>query len=155
MNASNLSFLEVIIVGLITGPGGWGLYQHVLTRKKRREDDVKQKDADKQQAEKERKAQLEAERRENRLLAEAQEVAQRTALDSNAKTIRGLEDDCKRCREGLSSLSDATSSLVYLFDAFLARLRPNNGGDTYSATMNLHELGEARRAVNEARRNLR
>lgn len=67
-----------------------------------------------------------------------------------------LEQDYNKCYEAMGHLRDASGLLIDVFEEFLMRLRPSGeDGETYTATMQLSELGSARRAINEARRHLR
>jgi hypothetical protein len=146
---TDADFIKTIAAAVISSGVIVTALQHFLARGQRKR--AEEKDDAKEQLKRER---AEDERRE--LLAEAQRTAQRTALESSDKRYNDLKIDYTDMRSGLSGLRDATAALINVFEGFLIRMRPGaDNEETYTAILQLGELGDARRAINEARRHLR
>jgi hypothetical protein len=153
-----------IVVAIITSSGGWGLLQLVLTRRQRKEEAEKKKRDDERELEREEKRekelreQLDEERRST--LSEAQITAQRAVLDAQDERYGKLQKDYDNLFERMSKIHDASWLVVDALESILGRLRPIENGTTstqttYSLTIDLDELGAARRSINDARRHLR
>lgn len=138
-----------ITVGTAVISSGLGVYvlQWFLTRKQRQRDEDKQIEKDRIDREREK-----GEHR--KLLAEAQSVAQRTALDSAATRYTGLENDYRLCREGLRDVRDAAGLLIDVFESLLMKMQPLDKGESYSITLQAAEIIEVRHSIAEARRHL-
>jgi DNA repair exonuclease SbcCD ATPase subunit len=152
VSASSESFAAVVTTSVLSSSGLWATVQVFLSRRQRndqrRRDDLTEK---KDRADID---QRELDRRE--MLAKAQATAQRAALDSASHRYRELDKAYEKCRSGLSELSEATSLMIDVFERLLHRMQPvPDLAETYSAQLGLSELGEARRAINDARRHLR
>jgi hypothetical protein len=142
--SNNATFAETAVTAIVSSGVLWGGAQWILNRRQRKSEERK---SDREHE----KATLE--RRE--MLAEAQNIAQRTALESAADRYTQLRADYMDCRDGLIQIRDATALLIDVFENLLVRLRPDDsGGESYTAKMSLDELGASRRAINEARRHL-
>jgi hypothetical protein len=157
------TFLESTITAVVSSGALWGGVQWFLNRKQRKAEEERKKVEAHNALEEDRvrRLRVEAERRE--VLAEAQRTAQRTALESANRRYEdlwsdhlALREDNAECRSGLASLRNATWLLINVFDDFLRRLQPSTADhETYTLVLHLTELGEARRAINDARRLLR
>lgn len=144
------SYVATVIAAVLSSSGIWGVIQLVLQRRSRRADLVKE-------ARDQRQAQIEAIRQEEdraELLAEAQSVAQRSALESAAGRYDALNKDYMECREGLRQIRSVTYLLVDAFVAMLGQMRPDPDGATYTARYTLEEIAKAHVAIDEARRHL-
>lgn len=129
---------------------------HVLSRRQRQKEEQRKADDDKRQEELDRIRRERAEDDRRELLAEAQNTAQRTALESANERYGRLNEDYQDCRTCLIQIRDATALLIDVFENFLIRLKPHSeDAEVYMTTIQLNELGEARRVINEARRQLR
>lgn len=138
MSSGSPAEFAITLATSVIGSGAlWGLMNFFLTRRQR-EGEVEQRKID-----------------ERALLAKAQSAAQRTALESSDKRYAELEKDYEKCRTGLLDLSEATGLLIDVFEKILYRLRPNGEAEKYTAELDLGEVGEVRRVMNEARRHLR
>jgi len=156
-----LTFVVTIVGALVSGPGVWGIISHFMTKKRtlREEERQEEKDrVDRQRIEDERRELLERaadERRE--LLSAAQTAAQKAALDSSDKRFDDLHDDYKNCQTALTTVREVTWLLIDVLEGFMMRLQPigDNGAEEYTVTVRLAEVGQARRAITEARNRLR
>lgn len=152
MSSGSPAEFAITIATSVVGSGAlWGSMQWFLTRHQRQEQD--RKDARLEVKERDDIERREVDRRE--LLAKAQSTAQRAALESADKRYGELEKDYEKCRTGLLDLSQATGLLIDVFEKFLSRLRPNGDPEKYTTELDLNEIGEVRRGINEARRHLR
>jgi hypothetical protein len=152
VTGSSVSFAAVVTTSVLSSSGLWATVQVFLSRRQRHD----QRRRDKLVETKDRADidQREMDRRE--MLAKAQATAQRAALDSASHRYKELDQSYDRCRKGLAELSEATSLMIDVFEKLLQRMQPVPSlPETYSAQLVLSELGEARRAINEARRHLR
>lgn len=149
--SSQTQFAVTLVTSVLSCGGLWGLLQWFLTSKQRKEQD--RKDARQEQKEHDDIERRELDRRE--LLAKAQATAQRAALESAEKRYGELEKDYEKCRTGLLDLSQATSLLIDVFEKILYQLRPNEDAEKYTTELDLNQVGEVRRVINEARRHLR
>lgn len=153
--SSNGEFAVAIIAAIASSGGLWTTLQ-LLVNRRQRQDQARRETL--QDAKQEKRYQEEVDRREidrRELLAKAQATAQRAALESASHRYKELDQAYEKCRTGLSDLSQATSLLIDAFEKILHRLRKNGGDERYSADLNTSEVGEIRRAINEARRHLR
>jgi hypothetical protein len=155
---SQLQTALPLLVAIVSGPLVWGLLQHVLTRRRANAEEERKQHEHEQQVEAER---VEAERlsRERReLLTAAQETAQRIALQSADERYGALHTDYESCRTALTECRDASWLLIEMLEGWMSRMQSqeNGGGEkVYAIPLSLHEVGEARRKINEARRRLR
>ena len=152
---ANAALTETIITAFFSSTGAWGILQYVLSRRQRKEEKAKLAREESKLEEKDRQDQERRDRERVSLLAESQALSQRTALESANARYTDLHSDYVTCRDGLRDLREATSLLLFVFDNFLGRLQPTDGGESYNGSMSMSELGEARRAINDARRHLR
>lgn len=143
-SGSSVEFALTLATSVVGNGVLWGSMQWFLTRHQRGAQERK----DEAQERKD-----EVDRHE--LLAKAQQTAQQTALESADKRYGELEKDYEKCRTGLLDLSQATGLLIDVFEKILYRLRPNGEPEKYIAELDLSEIGEVRRGINEARRHLR
>lgn len=154
-----------IIVAVITSSGGWGLLQVILTRRQHREEIAKKLRDDEREIEREEKRerelreQFDEERRST--LSEAQITAQRAVLEAQDDRYGKLQRDHDQLFDRMTKIHDASWLVVDALESVLGRLRPTENSvpgatnTTYTLTINLDELGTARRAINDARRHLR
>lgn len=152
---SNVNVAVTIIVALVSGTGGWGILQFILTRTGRKAEIARQlAEAEKSAQESERFKQ-EIATHETDLLQRAQVVAQRTALDSAAKRYRELREDYEEQRQSLRALRSATETLIDVVDAIAARMRPTKESEIVMVKVSAAEYLATRTAIAEARRHLR
>lgn len=153
---ASIPFIETVAIAVVSGPASWGILQHFLTRRRRKEDAEKQEERNREAVEKEHRERLKAEDDRRELLSEAQRTAQVTALESANARYTDLKTDYVECRAALVQIRDAASLLINVFESFLFKMQAaGENAETYTAVVQLSELGEARRAINEARRHLR
>lgn len=152
MSASGIGFVTVVTTSVLSSSGLWATVQVFLSRRQR--NDQRRRDKLLEKKDRDDVDQREVDRRE--MLAKAQAIAQRAALDSASHRYKELDESYDRCRKGLSELSEATGMMIDVFEKLLQRMQPvGDLPETYTAQLVLSELGEARRAINEARRHLR
>jgi hypothetical protein len=149
------STVVTVAVALLSSGGLFTTFQFFLTKAERKREAEKTKRDEDKQAEKDQREGERAEVDRRELLADAQSTAQRVALESADKRYGDLHRDYQECRTILVELRNATGLLIDAFERILIRLRPNGEGEVYTTQIDLSELGEARRVINEARRNLR
>jgi uncharacterized protein HemX len=151
--SNNLSLVAAVVVALISSGG----LQWFLGRRERK----KQEERDRRDEEKrEKKDEDDAEKREvdrRELLSKAQAAAQEAALASSDRRYNQLDEDYRRCREGLVDLSQATDLMINLFEKIIIRLEPTSRGENQKFTVELElaEVNEVRVAISAARRHLR
>lgn len=138
----NSALLGAVMIAVFSSTGAWGMLQWILDRRRLVRDDVKH------QKETEDRALA-----DNRLLAEAQSTAQRTALESANARYGDLHKDYEACRDGLRELRRATALVIVAFEGVLTRARPGEDGSMI-IVVQAAELEAARRAVDEARDHL-
>jgi uncharacterized protein HemX len=129
--------INQIVVAAITiasGPVFWGFVQWVMSRK-----GEKAKAAREQRAEEERTKQAEVDKA--KLLADAQAVAQTTALASADKALATVTKQCDKCLEELHGLREIVGSMIDATEALMAQDTPQVRADV-RATIRL-----ARRAM--------
>jgi hypothetical protein len=152
---SNVNVAVTIIVALVSGTGGWGVLQFILTRTGRKAEIARQlAEAEKATQEGER-VKLETAAHESDLLQRAQVIAQRTALDSAAKRYRELREDYEEQRRSLRALRSATETLIDVVDSIAARMRPTKESEVVMVKVSAQEYLATRSAIAEARRHLR
>jgi hypothetical protein len=151
---NTVSYAVTVAVAMLSSGGLFTMFQFFLTKAERKKDREKEKRDDDKQAEKDRRDSEKAEVDRRELLADAQATAQHVALESADKRYGDLHRDYQECRTILVELRGATALLIEIFERFLIRLNSNGNGG-YTADLDVSELGEARRTINEARRNLR
>jgi hypothetical protein len=149
------SYIATVTVALLSSGGLFTTFQYFLNRAERKKERDKEKREEDKQQEKDRQESEKAEVDRRELLAEAQTTAQRAALESADKRYADLHTDYKECRNSFMELRNATGVLIDLVERILIGLRPNGQDGKYTTEIDLHELGEVRRTVNEARRRLR
>jgi hypothetical protein len=149
------STVVTVAVALLSSGGLFTTFQFFLTKAERKREAEKTKRDEDKQAEKDQREGERAEVDRRELLADAQSTAQRVALESADKRYGDLHRDYQECRTILVELRNATGLLIDAFERVLIRLRPNGEDGMYTTNIDLSELGEARRTINEARRNLR
>jgi hypothetical protein len=149
------STVVTVAVALLSSGGLFTTFQFFLTKAERKREAEKTKRDEDKQAEKDQREGERAEVDRRELLADAQSTAQRVALESADKRYGDLHRDYQECRTILVELRNATGLLIDTFERVLIRLRPNGEDGMYTTQIDLSELGEARRTINEARRNLR
>lgn len=88
-----------------------------------------------------------------KLLAEAQQVSQKTALDSVNASNKRLEADCQRCNDRLDAMRRSVEPLIDAMGAIVARVTPVNGHEV-QVTMTGLEIATVRTGLQEARRHL-
>lgn len=123
MNGSAATLLVSVVIAIITSVGAWVTLFY--TRRERRE-------------------------KQEEWLSDAQRKLQRDVLDSANERYEALHKDYRECREGFSDLRVASNLLADVVERILYRLKPN-GAETFSVTVELAEVGEIRRVINEAR----
>lgn len=94
------------------GTGFWGFIQWARERK-----GAKAKAAKEQQADEKATQQAEIDRA--KLLADAQAIAQTTALDSADKAYKRVAEQCDRCLDELHGLRDITGRVVDALEAVM------------------------------------
>jgi hypothetical protein len=147
------SYVATVAVAMLSSGGLFTTFQFFLTKAERKKEREKERRDEDKQAEKDRRESEKAEVDRRELLADAQTTAQRAALESADRRYEDLHRDYQDCRTILVELRGATGLLIEVFERILFRLLPS--GDKYTTELDLGELGEARRAINEVRRNLR
>jgi hypothetical protein len=151
---NSLGLLGAIIAALISSGG----LQWFLGRRERKKQEEKERREEEKQAEKDKD---EGERRDvdrRELLAKAQAAAQEAALASSDRRYNQLDEDYRRCREGLVDLSQATDLMINLFEKIIIRLEPASRGENnqkFTVELELAEVNEVRVAISAARRHLR
>lgn len=108
----NVDTLVTIVVAVVSSGGLWTFLQFVVGRRS---------EAARQEAEKEN-------RRDERtkMLADAQAVAQQTALDSADRALASVNRRCTECVDELHKLREATGDLIDRFEFFLDDASPEN-----------------------------
>lgn len=105
------SFSQTLIIALVSSAGFWGILQWIMNRQARKE--ARTEAARKNQRDLDHHA---------RVLAEAQEAAQRAALDSLEGAYNRVTSECSECRrkleEVLKELADIKDVLIERLDAF-------------------------------------
>lgn len=147
--AANQTFLTVVAVAALSGPGLWAFLQWMFDfRKRRRAEQKELVDAELRKDEKRRE--------DEALLSRLQVAAQKSALSSARTETRGVRRDYRAMRNGFLELREATILLLEGYERLMTRAQPDKsrGSEFYSITIDLGELGESRRRVNEARRHL-
>lgn len=101
----NIDSLVTVIVAVISSGSLWGFLQFVIGRRS---------EAARQEAEKES-------RRDERTktLADAQALAQKTALDSANQAFRQVTRQCDKCYDELHALRAVTETLIDNLEAFM------------------------------------
>lgn len=155
MNPQTTTFLVTILASLLTSSALWGGIQFWLTRRQRRAEQRKIDDETQRNSELDQIRRERAEDDRRALLAEAQATAQRTALESAEARYQDLKTDYTAARNTLSSIREATWTLISLFETILARMEHVTADETYSIVMTSQELLEAQQTVGAARRQLR
>jgi hypothetical protein len=121
--------LGQIVAGLITiasGTGFWGFVQWARERK-----GAKARAAKEQQAEENAAKQAEVDKAT--LLADAQRVAQTTALNSADVAFRQVSKRCDECLEELHGLRDITGRLVDAVEALMQADTPESRAQARAA----------------------
>lgn len=109
------NYLVTVMVALLSGTGGWGTLQFLLNRSGRKAE------AARLQAEAEKLASSRAV-----LLADAQAMAQRTALDSANAAYGQVRQECADCRAELRLVRGATEALIDAIEEIAVEL--SDGG---------------------------
>jgi hypothetical protein len=148
--ASLLGYAGSISSALVTSGILWGVLQIMMNRRMRRNQHRK----DEQDIEEKERAAEKAEQDRKDLLAEAQNTAQRTALDSANQRYAALMEDYRGVRTGLRELREASSLLINAFEGFLLRMRPTEDGSSYHVVVQSEEMTIARNTIMEARSRL-
>lgn len=107
---------------------------------------------DRAEIEKHRRDEEQAAKDREELLAEAQNTAQRTALDSANSRYSALQEDYRVMRTDLRGLRESNSLLINAFEGFLLRMRPTDDGKSYQVILPAEEMIIARNTIMEARR---
>lgn len=147
---SAASYLVTVGIAVISSGG----LQWVLTRAKRKRQDAIDKRDDQKQVTRDHE---ESERREferYEALAQARAIEQRSALESAATRYHELERDYEKSRGFLSNLSHASAVMIDAFENIMYRLLPAAEPEKYTVVLDLSEVGDMRRKINEARRHL-
>lgn len=112
---TGISLLVAGIVAFVTGTGGTAVLQWFLNRSGRKAEAARQKAVE----EKEIADRQTAARDKAVMLAEAQALAQRTALDSAHQAYEEVEKRCDRCIESLGSVRTALEAVLNAVDVML------------------------------------
>jgi uncharacterized protein HemX len=152
---SDVNVAVTVIVALVSGTGGWGVLQFILTRTGRKAEIARQQAETERATQESEKFKQETAAHESDLLQRAQVIAQRTALDSAAKRYRELREDYEEQRRSLRALRSATETLIDVVDAIAARMRPTKESETVMVKVSAQEYLATRSAIAEARRHLR
>ncbi len=150
-----MNVAETILTALVSGTGGWAVLQFFLTRASRKAEIARQHAAAEKDLEDAARSKTETSQRESKLLADAQIVAQRTALESGQQRYAELRMDYEETRTSLKGLRNATEALIDAVDALIVRMRPNKISDVIMLDVSIEEYRSAREAIAEARRHLR
>jgi hypothetical protein len=110
----SLDQLVVAVLTIASGPTFWGFLQWARERK-----GEKAKAAKQQQAEEAANEQAEIDR--NKLLADAQAVAQTTALESTGRALKSVTEQCDKCLEELHGLRDITGHLIDAIEGLMLK----------------------------------
>jgi hypothetical protein len=154
--SSNVELAASVATSVLSCGGLWTAGQWIMRRKERIDARDKAKRQNAQQAEKDREDRARKQRELEDMLAVSRVAAQKVAIDSWKESYGRLETDYDKCYAGLVALRDAGAALINVFEGFLVRMHPTGeDGQTYTAIIQLSELGEARRAINDARQHLR
>lgn len=139
--AATGSILVTLFVSIASSSGIWGTLQYVLSRRERKDKQRKEK-RDEDKAEKDR----------SDLLAEAQRMAQQTALDSADTRYKNLESDYGACRRGLGEVREAAACLIDVVESMMMKMVVTD--ESYSLTLEFREVVEVRKSITDARRHL-
>lgn len=148
-SAGNQTFLTVLAVAALSGPGLWAFLQWAFDFRKRRR--AEKKELDDAEVRKDEKR-----REDEALLSKLQVAAQKSALESARSETRRVRRDYRAMRNGFLELREATILLLEGYERLMSRAQPDSdkGSESYSFRIDLSEFGESRRIVNEARRHL-
>ena len=105
MGTDNIDSIVTVVVAVVSSGGLWTFMQFVVGRKS---------EAARQQAEQENRKSERA-----TMLADAQAVAQQTALDSASKALSQVSERCDKCLDELGELRNAAESMIDTLEAFL------------------------------------
>lgn len=104
--------LITVVVALLSSGGLWTFLQFVVGRRA----EAARREAEKQDRNDERKV----------LLADAQAVAQQTALDSAGRALALVNQRCDTCFDELHALRGAAENLIDSIEVFVADESPAN-----------------------------
>jgi DNA repair ATPase RecN len=96
--------LVTVFVAIAGSTGFWGVLQLFINRKGRKADAAKQV--------------ADNEHTRNLLLADAQAIAQKTALDSAERSYQQVRRECGECRTELRQMREATETLIVAIEEF-------------------------------------
>lgn len=142
------SYAASIFTALVSSGIIWGLLNWWMQRQMRKTQGLK----DRAEIEKHRRDEEQAAKDREELLAEAQNTAQRTALDSANSRYSALQEDYRVMRTDLRGLRESNSLLINAFEGFLLRMRPTDDGKSYQVILPAEEMIIARNTIMEARR---
>jgi hypothetical protein len=106
--------IVTVFVAIAGSTGFWGALQLVINRKGRKADAAK--------------AVAVEERTRATLLADAQAVAQKTALDSAERSYLQVRRECKECRTELRQMREAAETLIIAIEEFAFADRRDEDG---------------------------
>lgn len=133
-----------VVAAVLSSGVLWGVLQTFINRHERKTR-RRQGELDREQKEIDR----------SDLLAEAQSISQRTALESANIRYKNMETDYIACRRGLGEIRDAAALIIDVFDNVMMKLRPTRGNsESFTVTLQAAEVLEVRRSIGEARRHL-
>lgn len=150
MIESSWTYPITIITAVISSGGIWGFLQFLMTRKNRKQDLEKEA----QEIRKRKLEEIQATEERAKLLADAQQIMQRSALESAAERFDNLHKDYQECLSSLRDVRSATSMLIEAFLTFLGKAKPRGNGESFTATFTLEEVAQAKVTINEANRHL-
>lgn len=144
------SYVLSILTAIVSSGVIWSVLQWWMQRQLRKTQHARERaELDKQKRDADQAEQDRAE-----LLAEAQNTAQRTALDSANARYDGLKHDYDVIKDNMTGLREASMLLIDAFEGFLVRLHPTGQGTEYQVVVQFDEVQIARNTIKEARRRL-
>jgi uncharacterized protein HemX len=143
-----------ILVALVSGTGGWGILQFVLTRTGRKAE-IARKHAETERLQIESaKAREDTEANNRKILAAAQIAAQQAALESSDRRYAELKSDYEHTRIRMGDLRSATEELVEVIEQLIYSAGvPTKTASVY-ITVTWTVYREARSAIKRARDHL-
>lgn len=147
---SPMNLLMTMLGGVITSAGFWAVLQLVITRKGRVAETARQN----AETEKVKQEAQSGELSRQRILAEAQVVSQKAALDSADIRYAGLRTDYDELKVQSKEQRAVLSTLVEIIDTLVFRMRTATDEDRIIVAVTAQEYLAARAALSEARKHL-
>lgn len=149
---SPVNLLMTAVGSVITSAGFWAVLQLVITRKGRTAEIARQN----AETEKVKQDAQSGELSRQKILAEAQVVSQKTALESADVRYVGLRADYDELKLQSKGQREVISMLVEIMDTLVFRMRAATGDDDrIVVSVSAQEFLAARAALSEARMHLR